>query len=95
VFWSLLYLVLRRIFQLIVLLGHGERAKEIEILALRHQVAVLRLQVNPVRAENRIHGSDQQSCSADAPPVMITDYVSVVRVPADYATSRVAAPVRA
>jgi putative transposase len=46
VFWSLLYLVLRRIFQLIVLLGRGERAKEIEILALRHQVAVLRRQVN-------------------------------------------------
>ena len=45
-FWSLLYLVLRRIFQLIVLLGRGERAKEIEILALRHQVAVLRRQVN-------------------------------------------------
>ena len=45
-FWSLLYLVLRRIFQLIALLGRGERAKEIEILALRHQVAVLRRQVN-------------------------------------------------
>ena len=45
-FWSLLYLVLRRIFQLIGLLGRGERAKEIEILALRHQVAVLRRQVN-------------------------------------------------
>ena len=45
-FWSFLYLILRRIFQLIVLLGRGERAKEIEILALRHQVAVLRRQVN-------------------------------------------------
>ena len=45
-FWSLLYLVLRRTFQLIVLLGRGERAQEIEILALRHQVAVLRRQVN-------------------------------------------------
>ena len=45
-FWSLLYLVLCRIFQLLVLLGRGDRAKEIEILALRHQVAVLRRQVN-------------------------------------------------
>ena len=27
---------------------------------------------NYVRAENRIHGSDQQSCSPGAPPVMIT-----------------------
>src|ERR1039457_373011 len=46
----------------------------------------------PVRAEKRIHGSDQQSCSADAPPVMITDHVPAVRVPADHATSRVAGP---
>ena len=45
-FWSLLYLVLCRIFQLLVLLGRGDHAKEIEILALRHQVAVLRRQVN-------------------------------------------------
>ncbi len=43
--WSLLYFVLCRIFQLLVLLGHGDRAKEIEILALRHLVAVLRGQV--------------------------------------------------
>jgi putative transposase len=28
-----------------------------------------------VRAENRIHGSDQQSCSPGAPAVMITDHV--------------------
>jgi hypothetical protein len=33
-----------------------------------------------VRAENRIHGSDQQSCSPVAPPVMITGHVPVVRV---------------
>jgi len=46
VFWFLLYLVLCRIFQLLVLLGRGDRAKEIEILALRHQVAVLRRPVN-------------------------------------------------
>jgi hypothetical protein len=46
VFWSLLCLVLRRIFQLIVLPGRGERAGETGILALRHQVAVLRRQVN-------------------------------------------------
>ena len=42
----LLYLVRCRIFQLLVLLGRGDRAKEIEILALRHQVAVLRRRVN-------------------------------------------------
>ena len=46
VFWSLPYLVLRRIFQLIVVPGRGERAGETEIPALRHQVAVLRRPVN-------------------------------------------------
>jgi putative transposase len=46
VFWSVLYLVVGRVFGFLVLLGRGDRAKEIEILALRHQVAVLRRQVN-------------------------------------------------
>jgi hypothetical protein len=49
----------------------------------------------PVRAENRIHGSDQQSCSPGSPPVMITDHVPAVDVPPDHATSRVAAAVPA
>jgi hypothetical protein len=48
-----------------------------------------------VRAENRIHGSDQQSCSPGALPVMITDHVPTVRVPPDHATGRVAAAVPA
>jgi hypothetical protein len=48
-----------------------------------------------VRAEKRIHGSDQQSCSPGAPPVMITDHVPAVGVPSDHATSRVAAAFRA
>jgi putative transposase len=34
-------------------------------------VAVM-IGVDPVRAENLVHGSDQQSCSPGAPPVMIT-----------------------
>src|ERR1039457_6707894 len=41
-----------------------------------------------VRAENRIHASDQQSCSLGALPVMITGHVPAVRVPPDYAASR-------
>jgi hypothetical protein len=48
-----------------------------------------------VRAENRIHGSDQQSCSAGAPAVMITNHVPAVRVPRDHATCGVAAAVSA
>ncbi|MGP4101215.1 integrase core domain-containing protein [Nonomuraea sp. KM90] len=42
----MLYLVLGRVFQLLVLLGRGDRAKTAEIVVLRHQVAVLRRQVN-------------------------------------------------
>jgi len=42
-----------------------------------------------VRAENRIHGSDQQSCSPGTRLVMITDHVPAVRVPSDHAASRV------
>jgi len=48
-----------------------------------------------VRAENRIHDSDQLSCSPGAPLVMITGHVPAVRVPPDHATSRVAAAVPA
>src|ERR1019366_408866 len=48
-----------------------------------------------VRAENRIHASDQQSCSLSALAVMITGHVPAVRVPPGYATSRVAAAVPA
>jgi hypothetical protein len=46
VFWSVLYFVFGRIFQFLVLFGRGDRAMEAEIVALRHQVAVLRRQVN-------------------------------------------------
>jgi putative transposase len=46
VFWFVLYFVLGRIFQFLVLFGRGDRAKEAETVVLRHQVAVLRRQVN-------------------------------------------------
>jgi hypothetical protein len=34
-----------------------------------------------VRAENRVHDSDQQSCSPSRPAVMITSHVPAVRFP--------------
>jgi hypothetical protein len=51
--------------------------------------------MDTVRAENRIHGADQQSCSPGAAPAMITDHVPAVGVPPDHATSRGAAAVLA
>ena len=42
---KLLYLTLCRSIQLLVLLARGEAAKDLEILVLRHQLAVLRRQV--------------------------------------------------
>jgi hypothetical protein len=47
-----------------------------------------------VRAEKRIHSSDQQSCFTGVPPVMITGHLLAVRVPPDHANNRVAAAVR-
>ncbi|MEU6721469.1 integrase core domain-containing protein [Nonomuraea sp. NPDC046802] len=44
--WSSLYLILGRALQFLALLGRGDRAKAAEIVVLRHQVAVLRRQVN-------------------------------------------------
>ena len=44
----------------------------------------------PVRAENPIHGSEQQSCPPDAPAVMIAHHVPEVRLPVDHAGRRVA-----
>jgi hypothetical protein len=43
------YWVLRRLFELLILFGRSERAKELEILMLRHELQVLRRQVGRPR----------------------------------------------
>jgi hypothetical protein len=44
VLWSLVYLVVRNLFALVWLLGRPRGSKELEILVLRHELAVLRRQ---------------------------------------------------
>jgi putative transposase len=44
-FWSLCYLVLRRVLQLAALRFRSDEFKELEIVVLRHELAVLRRQV--------------------------------------------------
>jgi putative transposase len=51
VVWSFFYVALCRLLQLVVLLCRSERSKELEILVLRHELAVLRRQ--PRRARFR------------------------------------------
>jgi hypothetical protein len=40
--WSFVYLAVRSLFALVLLFGRSDRSKELEILVLRHELAVLR-----------------------------------------------------
>jgi Integrase core domain len=42
VLWSLAYLVVRRLFELMMLCCRSPRSKELEILVLRHELSILR-----------------------------------------------------
>jgi putative transposase len=50
-FASGLYIVVCRLLELLVLLGRSDRAKELEILVLRHELSILRRQVGRPRFE--------------------------------------------
>jgi putative transposase len=52
---KLVYLTLCRTIQLLALLARGDAAKDLEILVLRHQLAVLRRQVPRPRLEPTDH----------------------------------------
>jgi hypothetical protein len=45
--WSFAYLVVRNLFALVCLLARRRRSKELEILVLRHELAILRRQARP------------------------------------------------
>jgi hypothetical protein len=47
----LIYLLLRKVLQMLAQLAHDDGAKDVEILVLRHQVAVLRRQVHRPKLE--------------------------------------------
>ncbi|MBO3752557.1 hypothetical protein J5X84_41445 [Streptosporangiaceae bacterium NEAU-GS5] len=44
--WSLIYMIVRYLVAGLVLLARGDGSKDIEILVLRHEVAVLRRQIS-------------------------------------------------
>ena len=49
--WALAYLTIRRLLELVILIARTDGAKEIELLALRHEVVVLRRQVKRLSLE--------------------------------------------
>jgi putative transposase len=51
--YSLIYLGLRRMFELLVLLARSHDRRELEILVLRHELSVLRRQAGRARYEPR------------------------------------------
>jgi putative transposase len=58
--WSFAYLVVRNLFALVWLLARPRRSKELEILVLRHELAILRRQAS----QPRLTGADRALLAA-------------------------------
>jgi len=58
--WSFVYLVVRNLFALVWLVGRRRRSKELEILVLRHELAILRRQ----RSRPRLTSADRALLAA-------------------------------
>jgi hypothetical protein len=58
--WSLAYLAVRNLFALVWLLARPRRSKELEILVLRHELAVLRRQTGQPKLTRADRGSWQR-----------------------------------
>jgi putative transposase len=70
--WSFVYLVVRNLFALVWLLGRPRRSKELEILVLRHELAILRRQAarpKLTRADRALLASLSRSVTRPAWPV--------------------------
>ena len=56
---SLMYLVIRMMFKLLVSDGRDEAAKELEIIVLRHELGVLRRQIKRPRVVQALDGQEE------------------------------------
>jgi hypothetical protein len=64
----LVYLLLRQVLQMLIQLDRDDGAKDVELLILRHEVAVLRPQIPPLM--RLLHAGDLRLCdrSQQLPP---------------------------
>ena len=63
--WSYVYLVVRNLFALVWLLARSRRANELDVLVLRHELAVLRRRAGRVETDA---GGSRVVCTAGRNP---------------------------